>query len=244
MTNASNEETPKRTRRAAKTAASEAATEAPPPETSEPALEEVSSEPAAAAVTWNDVVKASAERDASEWEWEEAEEVIPVKLGSADKARLLDENAIDQKAKDEVDAKIDALKDQIKTLKAEADVILSRTEERNRACGAGVEQRRDTWKIGTCFAVNTVRYVDRETGQVMHERAIEDHERQVALPLVSPEATAKAAQLSLGDADPSDLTDPDALLRAAQEGEDTAIAGEDDGDLGEEDDGDDEDSDL
>jgi hypothetical protein len=169
-----------------------------------------------------DTIADAQANDTSLWEWDEAEEVVPVRLTPADKGRMLDENAEDQAKKDAVDTKIEGLKDQIKTLKAEADVILARTEERNRACGVGVEQRRGTYKIGTCFALNTVRYVDRETGQVMHERAIEAHERQQSLKLVPEAAPGNVVQLHFGDVEPTDATettDPEALLAAAQQGE-------------------------
>jgi hypothetical protein len=198
-------------------------------------------------VTWNDVVAASAERAANEWEWEDSEEVIPVTLTSADKARLIDENGVDQKEKDAVDKKIDEHKERIKALKAEADVILARTEDRNRAASRGIEDRRATWKVGTCFAINTVRYVDRETGLVVRERPIEAHERQIALPLVSDDAAAKAAQLSLGDVEPGDdtaMTDPEALLDAAQKGETEPADQPLDNDGSSEDLGDDEDGDA
>lgn len=270
MTNASNEETPKRTRRAAKTAASEAETEAPPPETSEPTLEEaiaVLRDPSGDGSTkvshgFGDDIRpvgarreewaaAAAEADAhateqatSEWEWETSEEVLNIPLTPEDGLDLIRANGADEEAKASVDREVEDLKTELKEKKAESESISARMKERNRSGLKGVIAKKAHWKVGTCFALNTVRYVDPITERVVFERAIRADERQVALPLVSDDAADKAAQLSLGEADPSDLTDHDALLRAAQDGEDSAIAGEDDGDFGEEDDGDDEDSDL
>ena len=220
QTNSDPNGTPKKPRKGSKAAIDAEMAQLTPSESSAPSAAD---EPAPVkAITWNDVVAASAERDASEWQWDEAEEIIPVKLTDADKARLLDENAVDQKEKDEVDTKIESHKDKIKSLKAEADVIIARTEGRNRSCGEGIEQRRAIYKIGTCFALNSVRYVDRETGVVLYERAIQAHERQISLPLVSSESADKAAQMSLGDVEPIDdtaMTDPEALLRTAQDGD-------------------------
>ena len=81
----------------------------------------------------------------------------------------------------------------------------------------------------------------------MCEEAIGANERQLALPVVSADAEAKAAQLSLGDVettDATDTTDPEALLAAAQKGDADPADAPLDNEPSTSDLGDDEDDDL
>lgn len=207
--------------------------------------------PSSAAPTpsWSADVREAEANAAPEWEWETSEEVIDIKLTPEDGLDLLRANGADEEAKASVDRAIDSMKSDLKDKKAESDAISARMKERNRTGLKGAQSKKAHWKVGTCFATNTVRYVDPITDRVVFERAVRADERQVALPL----PTEERGQLALGDVDPSDMTDPEALLRAAAEGEadpadepldndgSSDDLGADDGDAG---DGEDEDDDL
>ncbi len=174
---------------------------------------------------------AAAAQAADEWEWDTSEEVIDIKLTPEDGLDLLRANGADEESKAAVDRDIDSMKSDLKDKKAESEAISARMKERNRTGLKGVQSKKATWKVGTCFALNTVRYVDPVTDRVVFERAIRADERQVELPLP-------------GEADPTEATDPEALLRAAQEGEDDPADGSLDNDGSSDDLGDDEDDDT
>jgi hypothetical protein len=81
------------------------------------------------------------------------------------------------------------------------ETLRTKTEERN------VEQC-ERFDLRRC----TAQVVRTDTGEIVSERALRQHELQPELPLTSGDG-----QMTLGDA--TDMTDPEALLRAAQVGE-------------------------
>ena len=197
---------------------------------------------------WQEVAAASADRDAHEWTFEDIEDVLDVKVTDAEKAAMLEANGADDIEKEQLERAIDALKADLKEKKSETEAIAARIKDRNRTGAKGVQSRKRVWRVGTCFALNTVRYIDPETGVVVHERPLTRDERQLELavddvlsnvkPVVdaSPEATGA-----------EDVTDPEALLAAVKKGEeptpsDTSLDNDDDGPgYGEDEDGEDED---
>ena len=178
--------------------------------------------------SWAEVAAVSAEIEASKWTWETSEEVLEVTLTDGDMADLLRANGADEDAKAACDREIDGLKAELKEKKSESEAIAARMKDRNRAGWKGTTQKKAHWKVGQCFALNVVRYVDPITGVVVKERALTGAERQLDLLADGALAACKPtadAQLNLGDVEPSDLdatdlTDPAALLDAAQRGED------------------------
>lgn len=176
--------------------------------------------PAEPVVTWNDVVNASAEVEANRVEREIVEEVLDVKLSESDLADIARANAADDQEKTERQRQVDDLKTKLKDQKTAIDALTARMHDRNNSVLKGRQARKAKWILESVFSTNTVRYLDPVTEEVVLERPMERDERQISLPLVSDEAAAKGAQLALGDVATDDVvTDPEALLRAATEGE-------------------------
>jgi hypothetical protein len=195
-----------------------------------------------------DVLAAKATAE-PEWTWEVSEEVIDVPLTDADRANMLRANGADEETKATVDREIDEAKATLKEKKAESETIAARMKDRNRSGSKETAPKKAHWKVGTCFALNTLVYVDPDTGVEVSRRPLTQRERQLelgvdkALDLIKPKSDD--GQLSLGDVEPTDLTNPEALLLAAQQGEqDPADAPLDNepssSDLGDDDDSDDE----
>lgn len=169
---------------------------------------------------WKDVAEASASRDAHEWTWEDVEDVLEVRLSDAEKASMLSLNGADEEEKERIEAEIASLKEELKDKKAEVTSIASRMKDRNRTGAKGAQSRKRVWRVGTCFALNTVRYIDPDTGLVVHERPLTRDERQLELAvgdLLDVKPTADPEPASNGD--DAAVTDPDALLDAAKKGE-------------------------
>lgn len=189
---------------------------------SDVSAEDVIPAPTTPSVTWNDVVKASAEVDAARVEREIVEDVLDVKLDESALADIARANAADDQEKTERQLKVDGLKTKLKDEKTAIDALTARMHDRNNAVLKGSQSRKAKWILETCFATNTATYRDPVTNRVVLDRALFPHERQVALPLVSTESTEKSKQLALGETGPDDdsaMTDPEALLKAAQTGE-------------------------
>ncbi len=170
----------------------------------------------AAATAEAETVEAA--KAADEWEWDVSEEVLNIPLTPEGGLDLIRANGADEEAKAMVDREADDLKTELKEKKAESEAIAARMKERNRSGLKGVIAKKANWKVGTCFALNTVRYVDPITDRVVFERAIRADERQSSLPLDETQP-ATGDQMNLGDVEPGDVSDPDALLRAAQAGD-------------------------
>lgn len=183
----------------------------PPPNESDTTADE---EPKV--TTFAEAAAAAAEHEANRIEWDVLEETIDVKLSEGDLAGIARANAADDQEKTERQRKVDDIKERLKEEKAAIDTLVARMHDRHRSVIKGEAPRRARWKVGTCFATNTVVYHDPDTDAHVYTRAIEAHERQVALPLPQ---TRTNGQLALGDADPTDMNDPDSLLAAAQAGE-------------------------
>ena len=179
----------------------------------------------AAKPSWSADVAAVAATAEPEWTWETSEEVIEVDLTDHDRAQMLRANAADEEAKAVVDRELDDAKATAKEKKAESETIAARLKDRNRQGGKETWPKKAQWKVGTCFALNTLVYVDPDTGVEVSRRPLTQRERQLelgvdkALDLLKP---TEAAQMSLGDVEPTDATDvtsPESLLAAAQQGE-------------------------
>ncbi len=167
---------------------------------------------------------AAADAEASkepDWDWSELEDVIDITLTDRDMADLLRANGADEEAKSEVDRTIDALKAELKEKKAESEAIAARMKDRNRSGAKGVQSRKAIWKIGTCFSLNTVQYLDPQTGEKVFERPLSASERQLELGIERAMAAVAPAPQAIVEDDES-LTDPEALLRAAEDGDSLA----------------------
>jgi len=196
-------------------------------------------------VLWKDVAAASADRDAHEWTWEEVEDVIEVKITNAEAAAMLAANGADEGEKEAAERAIDALKAELKEKKSEVEAIAARMKDRNRTGAKGVQSRKAKWRVGTCFALNTIRYIDPESGLVVHERPLTQAERQLEL------AVDKAIDSAKVDPEPApesgdevSVTNPAALLSGAKKEDeptpsDVSLDNEDDDDNADEDDGED-----
>lgn len=178
-----------------------------------------------------DWTQAVEEAEASRVERVTLEDVIDVKLTETDLADIARANAADDHEKTARQRKVDDLKSDLKDEKTSIDALVARMHDRNNAVLKGVQARKAAWIVETIFATNTVRYLDPTTERVVLERPISADERQVKLPLVDDAPVSAGAQMSLGDVDDQDadgITDPDALLEAAQAGDDEDDLDEDD----------------
>jgi hypothetical protein len=177
-------------------------------------------------VTWNDVVNATIEAEANRVERTQSFDKIRVELTAEERAELGAKHVATDR---ELVALTDDRKEAMAAFKARIAKVESRKREIAEAIDAKTEWRTpgsDGWICEETFATNTRRYLDPKTGRVLCTEAMDASDRQLALPVVSEEAKPTAdAQLNLGDVEPSDLestdmTDPAALLDAAQRGED------------------------
>jgi hypothetical protein len=120
--------------------------------------------------------------------------------------------------------------------KAETEIEMVTVRAMQKAIDSDEEDRSveqiERFDLRRCTA-QTLRV---DTGEVVSERALTSSELQPSLPL-----TEDGSQMNLGDVEPGDIGDPDALLRAAQAGEDDPADGSLDNDGSSEDLGDDED---
>jgi hypothetical protein len=187
---------------------------------------------------------ATPEPDANRVEVETVEDVIDVKLTDADLADIARANAADDQEKTQRQKTVDDLKTELKEEKEAIEALVARMHDRNNAVLKGHQARKAHWTLETCFATNTARYIDPRNGRVVHERALRVDERQISLP-IDAKPKSDDGQLSLGDVEPTDMTNPAALLLAAKQGEqDPADAPLDNepssSDLGDDDDSDDD----
>jgi hypothetical protein len=195
--------------------------------------------------TWNDVVAASVEAEANRTNVERVFDRILVDLTDTELAELGDKHV-------DADAKLATVLSEKKEAMADFKAQIAEAESDKRKIAETIKKKKalrdsptEGWICEETFATNTRVYRDPKTGAVVCTEAMGANERQLALPKVSDEASAKAAQLSLGDVEPTDATtcdDPEALLAAAQQGEAAEDEGRDDDDQGDGD-GDDEDGD-
>ncbi len=155
-----------------------------------------------------------------EWTWETSEEVIDVKITDADCRAILQANGADEDAKSEADRAIDALKAELKEKKAESEAIAARLKDRNRQGSKETWQRKAHWKVGTCFALNTLVYIDPDTGVEVARRPLTQKERQLELGVDAALDLLKPTDEPLAQ-DEASMTDPEALLAAAEKGEAT-----------------------
>jgi len=172
--------------------------------------------------TWNDVVAASSEADANRVTREQCFDRILVDLTPEERAQL----GADHVA---ADAELAELTDEKKEVMADFKARIAKVESKKREIAEAITKKKKYqepgaggWICEEVFATNTRRYLDPKTNRVMCEEAIGANERQLALPVVGEDDAAKATQLSLGDVEPTDATettDPEALLKAAAEGE-------------------------
>ena len=209
--------------------------------------DEPAADPAAPTTTWNDVVAASSEAEANRVTREQVFDRILVDLTPEERAELGAEHVA-------ADAELAELTDEKKEAMADFKARIAKVESKKREIAEAITKKK-TWRepgaagwiCEEVFATNTRRYLDPKTNRVMCEEAIGANERQLALPVVSADAEAKAAQLSLGDVettDATDTTDPEALLAAAQKGDADPADAPLDNEPSTSDLGDDEDDDL
>jgi hypothetical protein len=181
--------------------------------------------------TWADVIVESAAANTPPVERETVTDTIELPLVDADYARIAKSNASDDDTAMSLEADIAALKEETKEKKAELAVVLKRIRERHSSIRSGKMLVSGTWFVDEHFETNTVRYVDRETGKIMHERAMRTDERQMSLGLDVPDEMADdddeggdiedRLDRAIADGDEeddlsqSDVSDPDAVLAAA-----------------------------
>ena len=168
-----------------------------------------------------------AETSEPEWAWEVSEEVIDVKITDADCRAMIQANGADEEAKSEADREIDTLKADLKEKKAESEAIAARLKDRNRQGSKETWPKKAHWKVGTCFSLNTIVYIDPDTGVEVSRRSLTQRERQLELGVDAALDLIKPTDDPLTQ-DETSLTDPEALLRAAQAGEDSDESDEDD----------------
>lgn len=162
---------------------------------------------------WTDAIEASAKQPTRET----VEDVIEVKLTDSDLADIARENAADDHEKSLIKAEVDALKEELKDKKVAIEAIEQRIKDRNNSVRKGSVARKGEWIVLSLFEQNTVQYLDPKSERVVFERPMDSAERQVELALDAAIASVRKPDADEGAAAESgaDVTDPDALLRAA-----------------------------
>jgi hypothetical protein len=155
----------------------EATTEGEATDTSDDAGTTPSTEPTAT-TTWQDVAAASAEAQRAEPEPEYVTDVLQVKITDSRLATIARENADDDLEKQQLESELETLKEEVKAKKGEIDAIEKRMSERHEAVRTGVQSLKGRWRVVEIFETNTLRYVDPETGLIVHERPMTASERQ------------------------------------------------------------------
>ena len=171
--------------------------------------------------SWPDVALASAQQPTRET----VTDVIDVKLNDSDLADIARANAADDEEKDTHQRKVDALKEELKDEKVAIAAIEQRVRDRNNSVRKGSVARKGEWIVLSIFAQNLVQYLDPKSERVVFERPMASDERQVELALGDALASIKVDPTPAADDDGTDVNDPDALLRAAQAGEDSETDG-------------------
>lgn len=169
-------------------------------------------------VTWNDVVQASVEADANRIERTQTFDRILVDLTLEERADL----GLEIVAADDALTLLTAEK---KEAMAEFKAKIAKAESKKREIADAITKRK-TWREApkegwTCeevFATNSRTYLD-PSGRVMCVEAMTMEDRQLALPVIGEDVDAKAREVDPAPPASSDLTDPEALLAAAQRGE-------------------------
>lgn len=206
----------------------------------QPEINHEASNDKAPPATWGDVAEASDRQPTRE----EVEDVIEVRLTEADLADIARQNATDDEERASIQRAIDDLKGDLKDKKAELASVEARIRERHSNVRRGVQSKKGKWILEELFAANTVRYLDPKTEAVVLERAMTTGERQTELALdvvatAIANGAAKAADVEAASNDDASVTDPAALLEAAQRG-DTSDEEEDFEDFADDDDDEDE----
>jgi len=174
---------------------------------------------ASPATTWNDVVNASNEADANRVTREQVFDTILADLTAEERADLGAEHVA-------ADAELAELTDEKKEAMADFKARIAKVESKKREIAEAITKKKkrvapskEGWICEKIFATNTRRYLEPKTGRVMCTEAMSAKDRQLALPTISEESDR---QLSLDETseNSSDVTDPEAVLRAAEEAED------------------------
>jgi hypothetical protein len=176
--------------------------------------------------SWSDVIAASSEAQ-PDVERETVEDAIDVTLTEQDLVRIARENAADDEDRLALVTELDDLKAVVKAKKSLIDAIDQRVRERNAAVRSGSQRRKGEWIMETHYRLGKVSYLDPVTMAVVSERALTMEERQTELPL-DVKAAPDADPDDIDDSDAEAVTDPAALLAAAQSGEQDSDDDEDD----------------
>lgn len=170
-------------------------------------------------IGWNDVVAASAEAEANRIERSRTFDRILVDLTDVERG---DYGALHVAA----DTELEALMVEKKEAMADFKARIAKVESKKREIAEAITRKKawreaptEGWICEEIFALNVRKYVDPATGRVLCEEAMKPEDRQLALPTISDDAEAKAKDVEPGPTS-TDLTDPEALLRAAKEGDD------------------------
>lgn len=180
---------------------------------------------------WNAAIAASAETDAASTPDDDdtVYDTIAVMLTDAEIVKMAKENADRAFAKKDLEANLESQKEAVKTTKAQIDALDAEMTDCHEAIHAGSEEREGPWRAVPVFEQNVMRFVDPETGLVVHERALKPSERQTTLfdTAHSPSTNGTAADSDAsGETDLEDdrdsttniVDDPEGLLMAANEG--------------------------
>lgn len=132
-----------------------------------------------------------------------AEQIVRGEQLSAALAVVDDIAAERKKANDGFKARTELQMERVRELQKAID---TKAEDRNVECIESFELR-----------LGCARTVRVDTGEYIRERALQTSELQPDLPMTN--GANGHAQMNLGDVDPADMTDPGALLAAAQRGE-------------------------
>lgn len=165
--------------------------------------------------SWTDVAKESAQQPTREL----VTDVIDIVLNDSDLADIARANAADDQEKETHQREVDHLKESLKEEKVAIAAIEQRVRDRNNSVRKGSVARKGEWLVVSIFAQNLVQYLDPKSERVVFERPMQSDERQVELALGDALSALKVDDAPAMDDDGTALTDPEALLRAAQAGE-------------------------
>jgi hypothetical protein len=177
-------------------------------------------DPSKPSIGWNDVVAASAEAEANRVERTQTFDKILVDLTDAERAELGAQHVA-------ADAELDELTEEKKEAMADFKARIAKVESKKREIADAITKKKawreapkEGWICLEIFSQNERRYLDPKTEAVLCVEAMTSEDRQLALPVVSDDAEKAAAKKDVDPAPPasSDLTDPEALLAAAQRG--------------------------
>lgn len=171
-------------------------------------------------IGWNDVVAASAAAEAERVERTRTFDRILVDLTAEERADYGTQHVA-------ADTELEGLVEEKKEAMADFKARIAKVESRKREIAEAITKKKawreaptEGWICEEIFATNTRRYIDPADERVLCVEAMKPEDRQLALPTIDEQSEAKAREVDPAPPASSDLTDPEALLAAAQRGAD------------------------